>query len=56
MICEVPFVYVPNLIAKVSDLVEKHRQYAKKYINLKSVVSFNTLSDLRHKQDSRGTK
>lgn len=28
-ICEVPFVYVPNLIAKVSDLVEKHRQYAK---------------------------
>ena len=27
-ICEVPFVYIPNLIVKVSDLVEKHRQYA----------------------------
>ena len=27
-ICEVPFVYIPNLIIKVSDLVEKHRQYA----------------------------
>ena len=25
-ICEVPFVYIPNLIIKVS--VEKHRQYA----------------------------
>ena len=27
-ICEVPFVYIPYLIIKVSDLVEKHRQYA----------------------------
>ena len=27
-ICEVPFVYISNLIIKVSDLVEKHRQYA----------------------------
>lgn len=28
-ICEVPFVYVPNLVRAVSDLVEEHRQYAK---------------------------
>ena len=27
-ICEVLFMYVPNLIIKVSNLVEKHRQYA----------------------------
>ena len=27
-ICEVTFVYIPNLIIKVTDLVEKHRQYA----------------------------
>ena len=28
-ICEVPFVYDLNLIQAVSDLVEKHRRYAK---------------------------
>ena len=36
--------------------MEKHRQYAKKNINLKSVVSFNTITALGHKHDSRGTK
>ena len=50
---EVPFVYVPNLIRKATDLIEEHRRYRPRALN---VYYFILDHSLEHQQNLRGMK